>query len=387
MFTTLLISSSPARCESMNRLAVECRKLTIARQTTGYPAIQWLGSACRQFEPELVLLDMDDVASALGCLREVQSRCPRTPVIGVGAPPAQQESFRAAGISRFVAYPIQSEELEPAIAASIRALDPAPRQNLICFLPAKAGSGASTLALSTATAFAATPGQRVLCLEADLRSGILGEMAGVPNRGSTQSALALASEIDPLRWHNYVSRRYGVDFLLASAEMHHPLPQWSDYFILLRFVQDRYETIVVDLPELVNNGTEEVLRRARAIFLVTTQEPCSLQLAKRRSVELVARGAQPEKIQVIVNAWNHGDLSVEEIRKYLGCPIAARIPEDKRGIRAALTDYQFPLPSSSAPGRAIRQFTERLAAGCASLDAAGDEPRWASLRRLLAIGA
>lgn len=387
MFTTLLISASPARCESMNRVAVESGKLTIVRMTTGYPAIQWLGSACRQFEPELVLLDLDDPASAMGCLREVQNRCPRTPILGIGASPAQRDGHHAAGVARFLDYPLQREALEPAVAAAIRSLDAQPTRNLYCFLPAKAGSGASTLALSTAAVLASTPEQRVLCLEADLRSGMLGEMAGVERRGSTQSALANAAEIDPLRWHNYVSRRYGVDFLLASPEPPQSLPQWSDYYQLLRFLQTRYETIIVDLPELVNSGTEEALRRARAVFLVTTQEPCALQLTKRRTHELTARGVPPHIIQVVVNAWNRTDIATEDIRKYLACPIAARIPEDRRGLRSALIDYQLPLPGSLAPGRAIRQFAERLAAGSTPVDEITQEPRWTSLRRLLAIGA
>ncbi|WP_321477496.1 hypothetical protein [uncultured Paludibaculum sp.] len=371
----------------MNRLALESAKLSIVRQTTGYPALMWLGSACRQFEPELVLLDLEDPSSASGCLREIQARCPRTPVIGAGGTSALRESLRASGIAQFLAYPLEREPLDSAIAAAIRSLDPNPSQNLFCFLPAKAGSGASTLALSTATVLASTRDHRVLCMEADLRSGMLGEMAGVPARGSTQSALAFASEIDPLRWHNFISRRHGVDFLLASAEMHHGLPQWHHYYLLLRFLQGRYESIVVDLPELVNSGTEEILRHARAVFLVTTQEPCALQLAKRRSVELVGRGVPADKIQVVINAWNQTDIGLDDIKKYLSCPVAARIPEDKRGIRAAMTDYRLPLPTSLAPGRAIRQFAERLAAGCAQLEEAEEQPRWSSLRRLLAIGA
>ncbi|QOY90982.1 AAA family ATPase [Paludibaculum fermentans] len=387
MFTTLLISSSPARCESLNKLAVECGKLAIARQTTGYPAIQWLGSACRQFEPDLVLLDLDDSVSALACLREIQARCPLTPVIGSGGTASQLELFRSNGIQFFVAYPPQRDALESAIVSAIRGRDHQTIANLFCFVPAKAGSGASTLALGTATVLASAPSQRVLCLEADLRSGMLGEMAGVPSRGSTQSALAFASELDPLRWHNYVSRRHGVDFLLASAEIHPKLPQWTHYYLLLRFLQTRYDCIVVDLPELVNDATEEVLRRAQAVFVVTTQEPCALQLAKRRSLEMARRGVASEKIKTIVNSWNRNDLSLEDIKQYLGTGVVANIPEDHRAIRAAMVDYKFPFPASMAAGRAIRHFAERLASGNPDHAANMEAPRWSGLRRLLAHGA
>ena len=78
------------------------------------------------------------------------------------------------------------------------------------------------------------------------------------------------------------------------------MPPWS-YQRLLSFVRGRYDVIIADLPEVVNNATEVIARAAQAVFVVTTPSSPSLYLAARRRYDLEARGVSASKVKYIVN--------------------------------------------------------------------------------------
>jgi hypothetical protein len=46
----------------------------------------------------------------------------------------------------------------------------------------------------------------------------------------------------------------------------------TDYLHLLSFAMTRYDVVVVDLPEVVNDATEAIVRQAQSIYLLSTPE-------------------------------------------------------------------------------------------------------------------
>jgi pilus assembly protein CpaE len=386
MFTTVLVNSGAARRQLMSALAVESGLLVPQRTTDEYPSPMILGTMCRQYDPDLFFLDLDNPAAAVSCLREIQVRCPRTPVIGFGGTPVQQSSFAEAGITHFLAFPPDPLMFQCQVAQAIRRQDGKAVSNLFAFLPAKAGAGASTAAFCTASAISGHLKRRTLCLDADLHSGVLSAKAGCTPVGTTQHALESADELDSLRWHNFVTRHHGMDLLLASEEPNQPQGSWSTYYRLIQFVRSRYDAVVVDLPQMLDDATHEVVRRAGAVCLVATQEPISLQLAQRRLAELEDRGIGEDRIRVIITRWRRYEMRLSDIERVLGHPVAARIPDNYRALRAALRSGELPLPRSSQAGEAFLKLGESLLSGTPMVEQA-PAPRWASLRRLLAIGA
>ena len=65
--------------------------------------------------------------------------------------------------------------------------------------------------------------------------------------------------------------------------------QW-DCRRLLGFARERYDFVVADLPEIVNDATEAIVREAMAVFVVCTPEIPSLFLraGESSSCKLVA---------------------------------------------------------------------------------------------------
>lgn len=386
MFTSISINASAARRQLISALAVESGLLMPQRATDDYPSAMVVGTMCRQYDPDLFFLDLDNPASAVVCLREIQVRCPRSPVICIGGTPVQQSSFAEAGVSHFLPFPPNPGLFECQVAEAIRRQDAKPVENLFAFLPAKAGAGASTAAYCTATAMAGHLGRRTLCLDADLHSGVLSSKAGCTPVGTTQHALESADELDSLRWHNFITRHNGLDLLLAADEPMPSKPCWSTYFRLIQFVRSRYEAIVVDLPQMLDESTHEIVRRAGTICLVATQEPISLQLAERRLIELQERGISDDRIRIIITRWRRFETTLQDIEGLLGLPVAARIPDKCRELRALSRPGGVPLSKNSQAGAAFLKLGESLLTG-QQLVEQEPPPLWASLRRLLAMGA
>lgn len=361
MFTALSINSTAARRQVIHGTAVECGILSFQRVTDEYPVYSDLMRLCSLGEQDFILLDLEDLQEAMRVLVEIEARYPNALVIGVGGRTAEQQTLARHGVAQCLPYPFDPEELIRTLGSAIRSRHSEPLKNLAVFIPAKAGCGASTLTLCTATAMAAYVKKQVLCIDADLRSGVLGFMMDVAPRGAIQDALIQAFEFDTFQWSSWLTQAHGVDFLLSSGANPRAIPEWTHYFALLRFVQQRYEMILVDLPELVNSATEELVRRASSVFVVSTQELVALKLAERRCTELKSWGVPDERVHLLVNRFQHDDLAASDIESFAKRPVAATFPNEYLRLRNALVKGAFPLAMDDPLGRAAAHFAYKLA--------------------------
>ena len=152
-------------------------------------------------------------------------------------------------------------------------------------------------------------------IESDLNSGVLAVLLKATFKVSVLDALEKAQELDYSKWTNSVVKKQGIDLLLAGRSK--PFPTWINYLHLLEFVKSRYDLIVVDLPEVVNDATAEIVRRSKFVFTVCTPETASLNLAPRRCHELEARGVPPERVGIIVNRWHPHEITETAIEERL----------------------------------------------------------------------
>jgi pilus assembly protein CpaE len=310
-------------------------------------------------DPDLVLLDLLDLEVALECAREIRARFPEKLVIGMAEMTAGMIAGRNADIAAVVPFPPESDALMAGIEQAFHQSKNDVEENLIAFLPSKAGSGATTVVLNTAVAFAASMKKKVLVLEADLRSGVLSVMLNAQPSHSLQEALQAASELDALRIPSLVHSAYGVDWLLSTRSLSGSQPNWYDYFHLLDHVRARYDLILTDLPELVNPATREIVRRAKWVFNVCTPEILPLRLAEQRFRELEQWGVSEERVQVLLNRWTKTELSAADVTEHLKRPVLHVFPNDYRAVRSALLDGR-PVSQDSALWRECTRFTALL---------------------------
>jgi MinD-like ATPase involved in chromosome partitioning or flagellar assembly/CheY-like chemotaxis protein len=345
----------------LRRLAGESNEFAIGSivelTTVGYAVARTLSTSM----PDVILMEMTDLDRDLPQAAKIHQQAPRIPLVGLASKDIQQALSRSASsdFTSLVVWPFTATELEQAISGAIHKLHGGIFENLLAFVPGKAGSGASTVVLHTALILAQELKRRVLVIEGDLHSGLLSEMLSVKPKHSIRDVLAEASRIDNMGWQGFVTSVGGVDFLLTKPEVKTPVPSWAHYFQMLHFAAEKYDLVLADLPEVVNPATAEIVRTARAVYVVSTPEIASLQLSKQRCEELHNWGVERGRIQALLNRGHKSDIAAPEAAQILGCPVAATFPNDYRTLKRATTDGGL-LDKRSDLGAAYLKFSRIL---------------------------
>lgn len=360
MFAVVLISADPLRRRIMQDALTGTGQATVDRVLDAVPESYDFTRLLNVSQPDLFVLDHDDDAPIERIVDTIHARSPSTAVLAFGSRlGGDLEGARELGVEAVVPYPVDVPTLVAAIDRAIHEKRGERIGNLHAFLPAKAGCGTSTLVLNTAARLAGSFDKRTLVLEADLRSGVLDIMIGATPSGGSQRILELAGEVDTFQWDNNLTRAFGVDFLLTRREAGGIIPDWHHYHQVLNFARSKYDIILVDLPELVNPATVEIIRRAASTFVVCTAEVAPLKLARLRCEEIAMWGAPKSSIHLLLNRAQQGDIPAEEVKAFTGQDVYGVFPNDYKNLREAMNRSSV-LTESSELGLAALSFAGRL---------------------------
>lgn len=311
--------------------------------------------------PDAMLVEMTDAGRDLALAAALHRQSPEIPLVGLASRDVQAllGDNPNSNIAGLVAWPFGIGELEGAVSGAFHRFHGGIHQNLVGFLPGKAGSGASTVVLETARFIARELKKKVLVMEADLHSGLLSAMLQVNVKSSIRDALADAPRAGSMIWQRYVMQACGVDFLLTNTAIKEPVPSWTHYFQILRFAAPKYDLVMVDLPEVVNTATAEVVRRAQAVYVVSTPEFASLKLSQQRCRELEHWGVDRARIHALLNRGHKNDMGAKDAEQILEFPVAATFPNDYKAVRKAIADGGF-VDTRSELGQAYAGFARML---------------------------
>jgi pilus assembly protein CpaE len=342
MFSAVLLAYDEDACILIERLATESKQVSFEKILYRFPAPHELGRMLNGLAPDLVFLELSDRESALLAAAEIHGLSPHTPIIGFGGRWAVdlEAQSAAAGITELMVSPITLKTFEAGVERAINKTASRTEESIFAFLPSKAGSGSTTVALNTAGCLAGVDGngaplKDILLIEGDLNSGVLSVLLDIVHPHSLRDALENSSELDYSQWSRFVVKSHGFDVLLSDHARRSPLPSWANYHHLLDYAAAQYDTILVDLPEVVNDATIETVRRAKRVFVVCTPELTSLALAENRLEELRSRGVAPEKIGIVLNRWHRDDIKAADLGKILKHEVCAVFRNDYRTVAAA----------------------------------------------------
>ena len=116
---------------------------------------------------------------------------------------------------------------------------------------------------------------------------------------------------------------------------------------------------MVDLPEVVNDATVEIVRRAKETYIVATPELPSLVLANQRRKELIKRRILDERIGVILNRWQKTEINIQDIEEFLNRPVSFVLPNDYHSVRRAVQEGRL-IGKRSELGRSLSTFAGTL---------------------------
>jgi pilus assembly protein CpaE len=361
MLNAIVLSEDPAVGVAVQELASASRQVSVVKSSERPNATPYeIARLFNTYAPELTFIDLRDPAGSLALLQLIFGQDASAIVIGLGfkLPASWRQRFEEYGLAEYLEFPMSVEEFEQSVLRATRKVRPTVSEKLVAYLPAKAGSGSTTVAVNVAGGLAKA-GKNVLLLEADINSGVLSTMLNATPSVPIVNVLAQSSSLDATTWSAAVTHSAGMDMLLTDTATTRPLPTWVNYHQLLRFALSRYDYIVADLPEVINSATEEIVRSAHAVMVVCTPEMLSLTLTRRRLAELHQRDIPEDRIHVVLNRWHSTDISVDNIGKILKHKIAAVLPNDYRSVNSSVVESTL-ITEDSKLGRSLTAFARKL---------------------------
>jgi pilus assembly protein CpaE len=342
MLNVVLLTPNTLAADAIEQLTQEAGVFKLVLKGAPIPPVANVLRALRAHVVDLILLDVGEWGEVSLLASQIQRSGTGGVIIGFrpGWNAAEKAELEAAGISELLHEPFSPSELETAAYDALHRQHLVTNRDILAFLPAKAGGGCSTVALNTAAAVANLH-KKVLLVESDRRSGVFSIMLNLKNRYGLSEALQNAGELTLVEWNHYYVNAFGMHMLLADPANRGSLPSWAGYYRLLLFLQGQYDFLFFDLPEVVNEATAEVVKSARAVFIVCTPEVPSLKMASQRFAEIEACEVPGSRIHVIVNRWERGHLSIQDVEKILGRPVFGTLPNDYARVRESIVESRL----------------------------------------------
>jgi pilus assembly protein CpaE len=363
----LIISEDAELRARVQELLVESQEVQPALVLARYPerreAIRQI-NLCR---PEVVLLAIDRLHVVLDFLKELEGAALGIPIIGISRlqdPRALAELMRL-GISDCVAAPLNRAKFNEAVhraatsySAPATQFSPDP---LACFLPARGGSGTSTLACNISFAMSKLQSEHVLLTDLDFSSGLSRFLFNLTPGCSLGELLEGGQMLDAYDWRSCTATVDNLDIIHGGRRNPLRAITVQEMRDLLRAVSGRYARICVDLTGSMEVYALELLRRSWRILLVTTAEPASLSIARER-LELLASMELASRTGVLLTlSPDAPPPNVAQVQALLGTRIEAVFDFGEKRVRRSLGEGS-PVEPKTALGRQISQFAQSLAA-------------------------
>lgn len=283
-------------------------------------------------------------------MRRLSAIAPQTSVV-VALHDADVTTTRrlvSAGAADVLTYPIS----EPALALSLeRLLTPRaaiagqnqPKGEVVAFLKAGGGVGATSLAVQAAVAAAARGSAEVCVADLDLQFGAAGLYLDLPDAitladcMSSGANLAETPYLTALARHSSGARVLAAPREIVALEMLTP----EHVEALLSGLRRDFGLVLVDLPAVWTAWTNQVLHQADRIVLVTQMSVPHVQLVKRQLRVLTAQGLEGRPLTLVCNGLTSDQtalVSIKAAERAIGREFDVVIPEDRKTMTAAINE-------------------------------------------------
>jgi pilus assembly protein CpaE len=319
------------------------RNVGIARVLHQYPNEAKLPAFLKASDPELIFLSAECPGDATDVALRIGALSPGLPVVAINRTcdgPTILEMLRA-GAKDFVAPPFEVRTMQTMLqrVEALLANRPEveqPSAPIFAFLPAKAGAGATTIAVNTSLALVRTPPTKALLIDLDLNSGLVGFMMSLKPQYSVTDAAENAPDMDETLWSKIVTSVGNLDVLPAGIPNPGFRIETSQIRRILDFAQRNYDAVCVDLSGMMEKYAVHMLQQAKQIFLICTPDIFSLHLAGTKLDTLRSLDLE-ERVSLIVNRAekSHRTIPLAEIEKLFRRKIAFTLPNAFEATREA----------------------------------------------------
>jgi len=359
MLSAVLVAFDSLQLPYLRALVQQTGLLHILREMDQQPTERELVGLMNGIVPDIWLLDLGAGHDGLGIAKWLRQHAPTAAIVGFNADSTIEEWAVRTRFCPILPADASTADLHLAVRQAVQDHLTEVHKNIFCFLPSKAGAGTSTIVLNTAAALARLHSRKVLVIDADLRSGVLGILLGESPVTGIETLLVAGGDLELHQLQRAVIRWQGVDLLCSRRSLDAGMPEWDAYVRLVQVIRDQYDVILADMPELVNPASVELVRRAKMVYPVCTTELASLKLTQQRAEELARWQVPPERVGVLVNRWQFSDPSPEEISRVLNLPVVRTFPNDYPAVRDAVASAS-PVTGDCELGESYAEFAAEL---------------------------
>lgn len=351
---TIIISPDVAIAERLGAtLAGFDDAVQLCRIVDHYPSTVDLLRTLRAHAPEVIFLSFQNLSMAVATVRFLETQGAGLQIIAINDvcdATHLRESMRV-GVREFLTDPFDLESVGDALRNVNTLLQKKPpvyeaTNQIISFLPSKAGVGATTLALNVSAALARGKEGSLLLTDMDLNSGMLRFLLKLATEYSLVDAVENSATMDENIWPQLISSKLGMDVLHAGRVNPNLRVEPTQVHNLIQFMRRNYEALVFDMSGNLERYSIEVMQESRQVFLVCTPEIPSLHLAREKMGFLKTLGLDTKVSLLLNRVQKKPPFTVAQVEELVGAKVVASFSNDYFAVSRATTAGQMLEPQS-----------------------------------------
>jgi pilus assembly protein CpaE len=354
MLRTIIIGPDARQAQLLeNALSALANELSVSRVLLNYPDEGELIRALRTYAPEVVFLSFEKGDLAMKVVECVVQEVEGVQFVAYhrDCDPATLREIMRAGVRELVAEPFELSALVESLRNVKALVEQKPplytaKGRIYSFLPAKAGSGATTMALNLGGALARMANTRVLLADLDLSSGILRFLLKIRNEHAIMEVIEHMHELDENLWQQLVTTVAKLDVLHSGPLNPNVRVDPAQIHDLAQFCLRNYDAVCVDMSGNLERYSLEILRDSLQVFLVCTPEVPSLHLTREKLAFLKTLDLD-SRVSVVLNRVSKQSLlTPQQVQDVLGVPVKLNFINDYQVVNAATRAGEFVDPKS-----------------------------------------
>ncbi len=243
---------------------------------------------------------------------------------------------------------------------------------IISVIGPKGGVGKTTIAVNLAVAMGRRGQFATALLDLNLRGGDVAVHLDLLGGPTLVDLLPQAGELTPELLQRYLKVHRASGLSVMTAPERPELAELVRPGVLARVLETvgrQYRYVVLDhAPDFTSDLVCEALERSHLILLVSTLEACSLRQC-RVSLETLRRGRLnvSDRVRLVLNqVYSAAPLSLTEVERFMGMPVAVSIPEARKAVEASIFNAQpLLLGEGGEVGRALMGLSRLVDTGAA----------------------
>jgi pilus assembly protein CpaE len=223
-----------------------------------------------------------------------------------------------------------------------QAAQPRSGSEVIAFLKAGGGVGATSLAAQLAAIFATHDRNIRVCLaDLDVQMGSAAVYLDLQDTVTMSQVLAAGKDLSEIRFSEALSRHQSGVRVLGDPQEFMPLEALTPAIVdnLISALRREFDIVLIDLPSAWTAWTDRALRSADRIVMVTHLSVPHAHLTRRQLKVMASQGLDAVPLTLVCNAVGSAapaGVSVKAMEKAIGQSFDAVLPEERKLMDEAI---------------------------------------------------